>query len=480
MTCPAAAVAPEPNAYLDVDRLLVGDIMTSRTAMDVLEVLCDDCGSRFAGTPGERRAVEYVADYWRAVGLENARLEEYAYTGWTRGPAALEILAPAARSLDCISLPYCPAGQVEAELLDLGCGTPEAFARSQALIPGRIVMVSSASPPGYGRWIHRKEKYERAVLAGAAAFLFVGEIAGAGPETGSLESDAVAPIPGFSVALEDGTLLARLARRHGPLRLRLVASDRHAPRTSWNAVAELAASPGSDQASQLVLVGCHYDGHDISQGAVDPASGVAIMLEMARVLAAHARPRLRRTVRFVAFGTEEIGLTGSRRYVAAHGDEADRWRFMLNLDGAGGAGRKGFVLHACPELEPYFCRVAAQLAGEVPVGQKVHSASDHFPFLLAGVPTGSLGDPERPPAGRGYGHTAWDTVDKVRLADLQEGAAVCARLVLRLAADAQLPWQRRTPAQVQHIVDTAAGLEGYRLSLELARRRRERDGQTRG
>jgi len=151
MTCPAAAVAPEPNAYLDVDRLLVGDIMTSRTAMDVLEVLCDDCGSRFAGTPGERRAVEYVADYWRAVGLENARLEEYAYTGWTRGPAALEILAPAARSLDCISLPYCPAGQVEAELLDLGCGTPEAFARSQALIPGRIVMVSSASPPGPSR-----------------------------------------------------------------------------------------------------------------------------------------------------------------------------------------------------------------------------------------------------------------------------------------------------------------------------------------
>ena len=58
-----------------------------------------------------------------------------------------------------------------------------------------LVMAKSASPPDLGRWVHRKEKFERAVLAGASGFIFVSEHPGVGPETGSLQNNRPAPIP---------------------------------------------------------------------------------------------------------------------------------------------------------------------------------------------------------------------------------------------------------------------------------------------
>ena len=76
-----------------------------------------------------------------------------------------------------------------------------------------------------------------------------------------------------------------------------------------------------------------------------PASGMVSVIEAARVLSAYAGDSLKRTVRFIAFGTEEIGLTGAFRYVEAHDSELDNIRFMLNMDAAGGASRKGIVLH---------------------------------------------------------------------------------------------------------------------------------------
>ena len=69
--------------------------------------------------------------------------------------------------------------------------------------------------------MHRKEKYERAVLGGASVFIFVSEHAGVGPETGSLQNDSPAPIPGISICKEDGAFLLRLAERYGEVRLRV-------------------------------------------------------------------------------------------------------------------------------------------------------------------------------------------------------------------------------------------------------------------
>lgn len=85
------------------------------------------------------------------------------------------------------------------------------------------------------------------------------------------------------------------------------ARDEH-PVTS-NVVAEVR---GTSKPDEVVLLGAHFDA--FYSGADDNSSGVAVMLEVARVLA--QRP-LARTVRFVGFDHEEIGLVGSTRHVAS-------------------------------------------------------------------------------------------------------------------------------------------------------------------
>lgn len=456
------------NTYLEIDRQIVGDTYTSTEVMDNLTVLCDDFGSRFPGTPGESKAADFIAETFDRYGLKNTHLESYPYAGWKRGEATLEILKPIRKTIPCISLPYCPAKEVRGELISVGCGTPADFERIGKKIEGRIVLASSASPLDMGRWVHRQEKYERTVIGNASVFIFISELPGVGPETGSLQDDRPAPIPGISVCKEDGEFLTRLMKRKGKVELLIRTHDINERMTSQNVVADL---PGSDNSEEMVVIGCHFDGHDISQGAHDPASGMVMVMEAARTLAAYAEGKIKRTIRFIGFSTEEIGLIGSYRYVDAHRDELDKIRFYFNLDAAGGPGRKGVVLHRWIELESFFRQARDEMAVELPVGQHVNSYSDHFPFFLEGVPTGNMGDPERGPAGRGFGHTRYDTLDKIETVNLRTGSSVAAQVALRVANAETFPAKRRSPKAVQQIINTEHNLEGYRVKCGLSKTR---------
>ncbi len=80
-----------------------------------------------------------------------------------------------------------------------------------------------------------------------------------------------------------------------------------------NVIAEL---PGAEHPEEVVVVGAHYDAY--YSGADDNSSGVSALLEMARLAAGK---RFARTVRFVGFDLEEIGLVGSTRYVQSRPGE---------------------------------------------------------------------------------------------------------------------------------------------------------------
>jgi Zn-dependent M28 family amino/carboxypeptidase len=77
-------------------------------------------------------------------------------------------------------------------------------------------------------------------------------------------------------------------------------------------------------------VGAHYDAYHA--GADDHTSGVAALLELARVLSQH---QFDRTLRFVGFDFEEYGLVGSVRYVSAEGRQPERIVATMVFDGIG-------------------------------------------------------------------------------------------------------------------------------------------------
>jgi Zn-dependent M28 family amino/carboxypeptidase len=451
------------NPYLEIDQKMLGDIHTSSEPMENLTILCDDFGSRFGGTAGERQAADFFRDKFKEYGLRKSRKEPYRYASWSRGTTSLEIVAPVRKEIPCIALPYCPSEMLEAELVFVGDGMPADFEAAGRKLKGKIVMATSASARGH-RFIHRSEKYARSALAGASGFVFMNHYDGLGPATGSIADNREAIMPGISVSKEDGSFLQRLMERKGKVTLKLKTRNRTAEKTSWNVVAEL---PGNTYPDQWIMVGCHYDGHDISQGANDPVSGMVCVQEAARVLKKYAAARLGCGIRFVAFGTEEIGLIGAKNYVKYHHGELDQIRLYINMDSAGGPGRKGIVMHRRPELDAPFAEAKAQMKYDMPYGQGMSAFSDHFPFFEAGVPTCGMGDVEGVFSGRGYGHTAHDTLDKIKLSDLREASSVLSRLLLRVSCASKWPTKRWTPKQAESVMKKDSSLEIVKVEADL-------------
>jgi len=439
----------------DTDVRLLGEAMISDHGRAFLRDLCDTAGSRFAGSRDEWRAGDWLLAQMRTIGLGRVHAEPFRFLAWERRRRpVLRVTAPRPAAVDCLSLPYCPAtrrGGIELDLLDAGPGMPEDFARLRRRIRGRAVMVTSDSPAYYHRWVHRAEKFALAVAAGARAFLFVNQYDGLLPATGCLRFGREAEIPGLALSREEGQ---RLKRRldGGPVSLRIETFDRCFRSRSRNVLGEF---PGTERPDEMIVVGGHYDGHDISDAAADNGSGVATILEVARLLAPH-RGLLKRTVRFVAFGAEEVGLLGGHDYVARHADELHAVRLMVNVDCIGNSRGKGFNFQGWDEAkEPLAAmRTAMHEQETLAFGSRPEAYSDHFNFVVAGVPSCTLGsNVASAPSGRGFGHTAADTLDKVSQADLREAAGILARSLLRFANDPVWALRHKSSAEVKRLLD---------------------------
>ncbi len=99
----------------------------------------------------------------------------------------------------------------------------------------------------------------------------------------------------------------------------------------------IAERRGTEQPDRVIVIGAHYDTVVGSPGADDNASGVAVLLELARL---HARTRFRKTVRFVAFTLEEPPFfrsrhMGSRVYARALKERREQVEAMLCLESVG-------------------------------------------------------------------------------------------------------------------------------------------------
>lgn len=428
------------------DRQLIGDIWTSDESYRNLEYFCDVIGSRWAGSDSEHKGGEFLKTKLEEYGLKNVRLEPVEFGAWQRGHCSLSVTSPRQQDFSSIALPYCPAGDIEATLIDGGNGEEEDFERLGDVVKGNIVLIAAETNPAGARskkLAHRTDKMRFAADAGAAGLIFVNQNPGLLHITGSIGTQEGGPSPifGIGTSWEHGQTLKRLLDRNdGNVTVKLSVGGSFSPNTSYNVVGEI---PGSVYPDELLVVGAHYDGHDISQAALDDGAGTMVALEAARALAALPTEAVQRTIRFVLFCGEEVGLFGSWAYAAAHEDDVSRTRFMLNLDGAGQGkgGTESLTLSGLPDLVPYFESFSRDARYAFDVIDQLNSHSDHFPFAIRGIPSGTLQnkDDSATLVGRGWGHTEADTFDKATLRGLQMSAVLAARLLLHVAAEESFP-----------------------------------------
>jgi hypothetical protein len=216
--------------------------------------------------------------------------------------------------------------------------------------------------------------------------------------------------------------------------------------SSFNVVADRAGS-GSNRS--LVLVTAHLDSINlaggptaVAPGADDNASGAAGLLEMARVLSIPTSHDLR----LVLFGGEEQGLHGSRQYVQnlPHNDRA-RIRGVINMDMIGIRNTDApTVLLEGATVSQALMNILASAATTY-TGLQVETslnpfASDHVPFITAGIP--AVLTIEGADSANQQIHSANDTLDRINVGYALEilcmNTATAATLLMPVASQ-QIP-----------------------------------------
>jgi hypothetical protein len=380
-----------------------------------------DCGGRFAGTESERRALAYVRA--AIADTPGARLSSIPvpYLGWRALRTQLEIGGRVQRCHPLVRSVATRAQGINAEVIDVGRGTPEEFEAHGKEIAGRIVLVRHELMFAAGT-IHRRRKYEMARAAGAVGFLIAAPHPGM-LVTGSSGRDAGDGIPGLGITLETAALLRRTAA--GRPSVRMIIETEEAAATTETLVAEI---PG--QSDEWVVLSAHIDGHDINESAMDNASGVACALAAWHAVAPEAGSR-RRGVRLMIFSVEEWALTGSAQYVQSLAN-ADRARISLNvnLDSVAGSPNLTAMTSGFGALEPFLIAVAEANGQALRTVRPLMMNSDHGNFAQAGIPALRLvAGYDDASANLRYVLTEADTRDKVARAELREAALLAAAFV---------------------------------------------------
>jgi Zn-dependent M28 family amino/carboxypeptidase len=202
----------------------------------------------------------------------------------------------------------------------------------------------------------------------------------------------------------------------------------------------IADLPG--QADEWVVVSAHIDGHPHGESAIDNATGVAVALALAHLLA----PRVSacpRGLRLCLFSAEEWGLVGSRLWLERMG--ASAWRTMvlnINLDSVAGACGLTALTSGFEALDAWVKQTLSRAGLPIATHLPLMANSDHANFSAQGIPALRLiAGFNQPRSNLRFLLTAADTRDKVAPDDLAAALAVAMTLTWSaLSAESATVW----------------------------------------
>lgn len=499
------------------DAILHEGLEHSETSAITAE-LADDIGPRLTGSPNMARAYAWAMAKAERIGLEHIRLEpvDIDPIRWELTDVSVRLTAPDRAVLvaqaGAWSVPT--GGTLSAEALPVTITSEADFAAYRGKLAGRIVLlgpmrpvppldrpltvrytdeeITAGTPNQAVRAVYqdaegRRRKTSEAGLFKARLHAFLEEEkvlavmlpsrdGDRGGGTGNLSVDEgpfsvrswhAGERPRFPfayLAIEHFGRLWRLAEtgRHPHLELRIATDENPKGTPTYNLVAEI---PGSDPklAAQVVLAGAHLDSWASGTGALDNASGVAAVLEAARILK-QVGFHPRRTIRIVLFGAEEQGLYGSYAYVGRHlgsfprGSSPDQlaipsqgrrtttgplaklrgyrdFSIMFNMDGGSGKVR-GVFAGDNPALAAKFRDWIAPLKplGVLAVYDEPFYPADQSSFSDIGLP-GVMFQQDPLEYFTRARHSNMDTMERISPEDLAQQATVLATFLARSASD---------------------------------------------
>jgi hypothetical protein len=417
-----------------------------------LQRLTDEIGGRVPGTLAMRQAVDWGVAAFKAAGADSVHTENFTIqASWGEGFTRMSVGAPEHFDVRVVSMAWSPAlaAHQDVPIIDIGDGKPEDFVKA-GNVTGALLLVHSKE---MATWDDLFAEYLRApgiILRAAQANALAIAVQSTRPNdllyrhTDSAQGE-IGRIPMVLVAREDAARIARLLASGQKVRADLAIPNRvSGPITAQNVVAEIR---GGEKPNEFVILGAHLDSWDLGTGALDNGCNAALVIDALRAIkTAGLRPR--RSIRFILFSGEEEGLLGSHAYAIAHRAELDKAAGVVIFDSGTGKvtgfslGGRRDVLDAANTLATPLKQFGA--ATLITTGEW---GTDHFDFLLEGVPT-FVAEQDEANYLINY-HAMSDTFDKVDLPQLRKHVAVAAAFTFNLANAPERVGPRLHHAQIE-------------------------------
>jgi len=508
-TSPASEWTPTPLQHeVDLDmvaRIREEGLQHSQLAR-TLSYMTDVLGARLTNSDDMARAQAWVLDEMKRIGLVNAVLEPFMDYGvsWDNEYVSLHLMEPDYSPMVGYPIAHTPGtdGKQRLRVVIADVQTRQDLERYRGRLRGMVVLgtppatvdqarfatgtprrtdeelraleedvvLPPAGPDSYFSRLYPDPPQNPDVLTAAdrLAFFVSEDVAvvlespsgwpgavrgfarpGAKVDLWSREA-TLSSVPIVSVTPEHYNRMYRILRRDIPVTIEVEIRNRHgdAVEQASNVLGEI---PGTDLADEVVMLGAHFDTWHASPNASDNTSGVAVMLEAARILGAvGAVPR--RTVRVALWSGEEQGLYGSRAYVRKHfGDPNDpavgttpayeKFSVYFNQDYGPGQYR-GIFLQGNEHVRRTFASWMEPLSdmGMRTISVQGVGSTDHVPFDAAGLPAFQFLQAR---VGGTGGHTNLDFFDTIPVEDLMKNAVIMATFVYQAAmSDQRIPRKR--------------------------------------
>ncbi|MCX7561464.1 M28 family peptidase [Sulfitobacter sp. F26204] len=333
--CECAAAQGDMTSLLAFDRTIV-TTLDAKLAFEHIRYLSQEIGSRPSGTTAERRAAEYLADYYEKIGLE-VTIQPYAAYDLSIGNITVHGAHNFFGKGDSGFAEYhgmvwetgaAPNGAftgdagITAQVINVGIGAAGAFDETAK---GNIALMEK-SPD-----ITQDEQVTNAKNAGAAAVIIYNNLGTKGNLGGTFFPDIEAvDIPVIGAAKAHGLWLIEMLES-GPVSVELqnwFLDDT----TSQNVIA---TKRGANSDVPIVAILAHYDTKLGAPGAWDNASGTSVVMEIARVLKRYNTEHVE--LRFIGMGSEEYGGHAGATYYTQNLSKSELARFAgaINIDGIG-------------------------------------------------------------------------------------------------------------------------------------------------
>ncbi|STD52996.1 MULTISPECIES: M28 family peptidase [Empedobacter] len=429
--------------------LINKEVKQNSEAYQQLKKATETIGHRATGTENGRIAEEYAANLLRSYGYD-VSFQEFTFSGWNRRSLDLKINN---QPIKAVALAHSPENvSLSGELIDLGNGLEEDYKKIGDKVKGKIVFAALGLLDGTPKEIenlHRSEKTALAEKYGAKGIILFNRPAGGILLTGTASvTGEIIKIPAINISLEDGLKIKENLSK-GKEIAKIEMKNDVGQMKGRNIIAK---KIGSKFPNEKIVLGGHLDSWDLATGAIDNGVGSFSVMDIART---YKKLNLQndRTIEFVLFMGEEVGLIGSKYYVnrALKDGSINQIKAMSNMDMTTNPKSYYSTMESnLPILTDYANDVQKVIPDfKLKTFASVDLHSDHQPFMLQGVPIIGLSDSQFTKGALNCYHANCDTFDYVEEIGLKNNVILETYLLYRLSNLKEIPSKRWNEQEVK-------------------------------